>query len=110
MEKLRDFYRGATKRWKVTFPFDISGGAVLFRMAQDIHADVPDLEIAGTLDAADGTGQIFGATMEISAAASRPLTPGDYHCEHELDMPTGDVSIFGEQRIKLLPGVPKAAW
>lgn len=108
MAQLADFYKGNTKRWRVTFPTDIAGSTVKFRMARSLSQNAPDLEIQGVLDDPDVNGEIFGATMEITAAVSTDLAAGEYFAEHELTTVGLDVTTFLPQKIRVKTGVPKA--
>lgn len=105
---LSDFFRGNTKRWRVTFASDITGAVITFRMARSLSQAAPDLEVVAVLDGPDGQGQILGATLEISAVASALLAGGDYFAEHEITTATGEVTTFLSQTIKVRAGVPKA--
>ena len=108
MEQLADFYRGATKRWRIEFSENIAGSAIYFRMARSLSQLAPDIEVAATLDTPDVEGAVFGATLEISAELSLSAPAGDYYAEHQWVTASGDSLPFLNQKIALELGVPRA--
>jgi hypothetical protein len=107
MNQLADFYCGDTKRWSVTFPYDITLSTVTFRMAKSLSQEQPDLSITGVLGDPNENGDILSATLEITAAQSAGLEPGSYHAEHTITTDEGDVGTFLPQQIKAKRGVPR---
>ncbi|MGK2905047.1 MAG: hypothetical protein ACSLFH_01710 [Desulfuromonadales bacterium] len=101
--KLSDFYQGNTKKWSVTFPYNVSGAVIKFRMAQTLGQADPDLEITGELDSEDASKINF----TIDSATSEGLAHGSYFAEHELVM-NGEVYSFNVQdKLRVKHGVPK---
>jgi hypothetical protein len=105
--KLKDFYRGDAKRWRVVWPNDIAGAVIVFGMKKLLTQEVPDLQIVATLDAPDENGRVYGGFFEITATQSRLLVPRTYFCDHEITLPTGEVGTFGAQQINVLADVAK---
>lgn len=98
--ELTDFYQGDTKRWKLTWPDDITGATIRFLMKYELGED-PVLDIEAVLDApVDGV--ILGATFEITAAQSAALDIKRYRCWHKITKANGDVGTFMEQNISVL--------
>lgn len=91
--KSGEFKAGNTHRWRVTWPTDIAGAVIKFRLAHSSTQDTSDLEIVGILDDPDVEGQVYGATLEISAVQSLGLV-GRFECEHEITLANGDVDTF----------------
>lgn len=103
--KLSDFIRGNTKKWTVTFPYDVTGAVVKFRMAKTLDQEAPDLEITGTVNPEPEANTV---SFVISAEDSAALSVGRYYAEHEIFM-TGELYTFNSQEKLLInPGVPKA--
>lgn len=109
MNQLQDFYQGETKRWRVEWPTDIAGAVITFRLSRRAGQANADLEIAAELDAPDANGEVFGAVLEITAAASATLTPAEYQAEHHITLADGDAGIFGRQEIKVKKPLPPGA-
>lgn len=102
--KLSSFKWGNTKKWTVSFPYNVSAAVVKFRMAKTLDQDQPDLEITGVPHPDDAAKTKF----TISAEESGTLTCGRYFAEHELNM-NGEVYTFNDQDdLKVNAGVPKA--
>lgn len=103
--KLADFYHGDTKKWSVTFPYNVSGAVVKFRMAKTLDQVAPDLEIVGVVD----PGDVSKINFEIDAMTSETsLTPGRYLAEHELSMNGENYRFNVQEKLFVKPGVPKA--
>lgn len=107
MAPLKDFYRGDTKRWLVTFEQDITGGIVTFRMAKTMDQAAPDLQIVGVVEEPSVPGNpTYSALMTITAEQSDGLAAGTYTTMHHLAL-NGDSHTFNVQALKVLPVVPK---
>ena len=103
------FYQGDNQRWRVSWPVDITGAVIKFRMARGFDQPTADLEITATLDAPDGDGKIFGATLEVSDADAAKLTPARYETQHKIVTAAGDDGTFLDKRITVKAVVPAGA-
>lgn len=103
--KLANFIHGNTKKWTVTFPYDVTGAVVKFRMAKTLDQAAPDLEITGTVN---DPPQQNTVDFVISAADSQALGTGRFYAEHEILL-SGELYTFNSQENLLVnAGVPKA--
>lgn len=98
--KIKDFYRGDTKRWAINWPVDITGATIKFMMSLDTNV-VPDLTVQAELMDPVG-GEILGAYVEITETMSAALEPGRYTVEHEITLAGGDVGTFGRQTLRVI--------
>jgi hypothetical protein len=108
-KELNDFVAGDTKRWQVTWPENIAGAVIKFRMAKDPDQALADLEITATLDDPDVDGFIFGGTFEITPVLSAALDAGNYFSEHEMTLAGGEVGTFYRQTIGVIKQLPEGA-
>ncbi|MDH3997707.1 MAG: hypothetical protein OET90_02605 [Desulfuromonadales bacterium] len=104
-EKLNDIIQGDTVRWRLNWPTDITGATVQFILERLEDQATPDLALDATLDAANGDGDVLGASFEITPAQSASLAKGNYNAGHKITLANGDVCTFLKQRIRVEDGL-----
>lgn len=103
MPALKDFYRGDTKRYRITFNQDVAGGSLLLTMKRSLED--PDssavVQQAGVMDPHDAQGQVFGGYITLDAATTKQITPGEYWVGIQFTNAAGEVATLLAQRIRV---------